>query len=211
MITEEIKEQITNHVRSLQLRYKELKLEHERYNEEYWKIFDSTVQLLEGEIFKWIPGYERLYLISNHGRVYSKISEKILKSGVDSDGYFIVSLCKNKKKLTKTIHTLVLQTFIGDKLKNQQVRHIDGNRKNNKASNLVYGTAKENQDDRGIHGTKSYGEWNGNSYLTEKEIVEIREKYRTGRYTHRQLAKEYHVVHTTIGDIVRKEIWKHLK
>lgn len=53
------------------------------------------------------------------------------------------------------------------------------------------------------------GEYNTNK-LTEVQVMEIREKYSNGGITYRDLADQYDVNFTTIGDIIRREKWKHV-
>lgn len=211
MITLETKEQITNHVRRLQSRYKELKLKHRKYNEEYWKIFDSTVQLLDGEIFKWVLGYERLYLISNHGRVYSKKSEQLLTHKINrKTKYHQVGLYKNNYRKYLYVHRLVLEKFSNEVFENKETRHLDGDKSNNHIDNLCYGTHIENQADRILHGTDNKGSKHGNSILTEIQVKEIREKYKSGACTHDYLAEEYGVSRVTITLIINYKLWKHI-
>lgn len=89
-----------------------------------------------------IIDFEGLYQISNLGNIKSFISNKILSKAKDSNGYEIVTLCKNKKRYTKTIHRLVAESFLGkSKL---EVNHIDGNKSNNILSNLEYVSKKQN-------------------------------------------------------------------
>ena len=54
------------------------------------------------------------------------------------------------------------------------------------------------------------GEDRVNSKLTEKQVLEIREKYASNTYTFRQLAKEYNIGLSAIGNIVNKLSWIHL-
>ena len=101
------------------------------------------------EIWKDVPGYEKLYQISNLGRVKSipKISgsglgfmtkEKILKQQNNGNGYKVVHLSKNSKIKKNYVHQLVAITFISkDYLFHKKVvDHIDNNRKNNKLENI---------------------------------------------------------------------------
>lgn len=50
------------------------------------------------------------------------------------------------------VHRLVLETFVGPMPQGLQVRHLDGDPKNNHLVNLAYGSAKENAADRDRHG-----------------------------------------------------------
>lgn len=65
------------------------------------------------EIWKDVKGYESIYQVSDIGNVkslkYGK--EKLLKPGINSTGYFIVILYKNKIKKTIKVHQLVAEAF----------------------------------------------------------------------------------------------------
>ena len=76
------------------------------------------------EIWKDIKGYEGLYQVSNLGRIKGlerrcktrwytrKVPEKIYSPAIDTYGYPIVSLHKDGKKKTITIHKLVANAFL---------------------------------------------------------------------------------------------------
>jgi DNA invertase Pin-like site-specific DNA recombinase len=55
------------------------------------------------------------------------------------------------------------------------------------------------------------GEKNHSAKLLEENIVDIRNKIFTKKYTRKQLAKEYGVSATLIGYIVNRKIWKHIE
>lgn len=79
-------------------------------------------------------------------------------------------------------------------------------------THLWLGTPKQNQDDmyskgRDVHLGLS-GEENPKSKLTNKKVTKIRQLYKSGRYTHRELAQKYSVSHTNIGYILRNKLWK---
>lgn len=98
------------------------------------------------------PGYE----VSDHGRIRSKYlgkEWKIRKPGVIQHGYHNISMRRDGKNYTRTIHRLVLTAF--DRLPGpgEVCRHLDGNPQNNHINNLKWGTYKENTEDRRTHGT----------------------------------------------------------
>ncbi len=80
-------------------------------------------------------------------------------------------------------------------------------------SHLFLGTALENFDDmrrKGrARGGSLPGEQNRNSKLNEQQVLEIREKYRSGMLQ-REIAEEYGVVQTAISYIVRQNGWRHI-
>jgi len=108
------------------------------------------------EQWKDIPDYEGLYQVSDLGRVKSLerrvftlnknciYKPKIIKSFVTNRGYFEVRLCTNNTSKAKKIHRLLAQCFIPNANDKPQVNHIDGNRLNNKISNLEWVNNREN-------------------------------------------------------------------
>lgn len=74
---------------------------------------------------------------------------------------------------------------------------------------LKVGTQKENLHDMYDKGRRiQTGEHNHRAKLTEKEVKEIRTKYRKGVITYKQLGEEYNVTGDLIGYIINHKIWK---
>lgn len=107
-----------------------------------------------------MKGYEitrdgRVLSVGSNWRGYGK---REMKQHIDTDGYMIVRLTTNgNKRKNYRVHTLVASQFLPKKKPGQQLRHLDGNKQNNKATNLKWGTAKENAADRELHGRTSRG------------------------------------------------------
>ena len=91
------------------------------------------------EIWKSIIGFEDLYEVSNLGRIKSLIQcPSLIRSTKNKKGdYLRISLSKNGKTTTVLIHRVVWEAFNGDISKGYQVHHIDGNKQNNRLSNLL--------------------------------------------------------------------------
>lgn len=70
--------------------------------------------------------------------------EKILNYNKNNRGYLQVSLTKNGKRKTYTVHRLVAKAFLPNLKNKKQINHIDGNKKNNSVDNLESVTPKEN-------------------------------------------------------------------
>jgi len=173
--------------------------------------------LFNTEIWKPIKGYEGRYEISNFGRVKSldsrhkKYHGKIMKPWENSNKkYLYITLRKNNEKKTYAIHTLVLNTFIGENPGGKQCAHYDGNPENNHVENLRWATAKENIDDRKRHGRTAKGEKQGSSKLDEKSVKTILKLKDKGlsKYEVGHLAC---VSYTTIERIWNNESWRHLQ
>lgn len=101
-------------------------------------------QFHENEIWKEIKGYEGLYAVSNKGRVMNIMSGKVLKPGINGNGYENVVLCKNGKHKNYKVHRLVAQAFIPNKLNLPEVNHIDECKTNNDVSNLEWVSKSDN-------------------------------------------------------------------
>lgn len=107
------------------------------------------------EIWKPIKNYENYYMISNKGRiktvsryiVYRKgtsavwVKGKILNPSVNHNGYKHLKLFDKKDF---AIHRLVANAFIDNPDNLPTIDHLDGNKLNNKVTNLEWVSYKEN-------------------------------------------------------------------
>lgn len=167
------------------------------------------------EAWKDIPGYEGRYQASTAGRIRSVersvtqvgrwgrtftrvIPGKVLRPGqYCKAGHVSVVLGKqrgtNKNMPGSPVHTLVMLTFIGPRPKGLDIRHLDGDPKNNRLANLAYGTRSENIKDA-INTGKPW------RVLTRAQGLEIRARALSGERPC-DLAREYGVLATTICNI----------
>jgi len=166
----------------------------------------------------WLPitGYEGLYDVSSLGRVRSlegryrtRETPKILKLVVNSHGYLQVTLYKEGDVWTPRVHVLVAEAFLGKKPKGMQIRHLDGDRTNAKKNNLAYGTHADNEQDKVVHGTHARGSRHGNAVLTEDDVLCIKRSLCLGE-KQRVIATVYGVSRSTITDIKKDRIWRHV-
>lgn len=94
------------------------------------------------EVWKQIPNNAN-YLVSNTGRIRRVGSNKD-HSVRNSKGYMVTDLYQEGKRTTTRIHRLVAKEFVPNPDNKPEVNHIDGDKKNNNASNLEWVTTKEN-------------------------------------------------------------------
>jgi hypothetical protein len=122
------------------------------------------------EVWKPIKDYEDFYEVSNQGRIRSKdrvveyvlptrvriavVKGRILKTGRSNDGewgYLQVHLYGTegrKARKCMRVHRLVAEAFLGPPpYPEAVVMHKDDNVTNNKATNLEWGTPKDNSMD----------------------------------------------------------------
>lgn len=110
------------------------------------------------EIWKDIPGYEKLYKISSSGivRSYDKIVRngkynqnrvilgRNLKYTLARGGYYTVGLTKDRKQKVYFVHRLVAITFIDNPNSYPIINHKNAVRTDNRVSNLEWCTYSYN-------------------------------------------------------------------
>ena len=113
------------------------------------------------------------YLVSNYGRVYSFKTNKLL-TPTERNGYLSVSLNYGDIQYPKRINRLVMMTFAPVQNANLlQVNHINGNKLDNRLSNLEWCTAKENIAHAIRTGLRKIGEDHHDATITNKQVEEI--------------------------------------
>lgn len=173
------------------------------------------------EIWRDIPGFEKVYQVSNLGRVKSlsryitpkvgkpyKVEDKLLKLGVHTGGYLTVSLRKEGRYFNKYVHRLVLLTF--SKGVGETVNHIDGDKKNNTLENLEWATYRSNllhAKELKLNNNHGEGHWN-NTKLNWDKVNEIRRLKSCGKYTNKEIAKKFDISPKYVGEICTNKKWK---
>lgn len=149
------------------------------------------------------------FIITGDGKFLNKNGVELKPQIVR--GYYHVTVRINDEKSTIRIHREVAKAFIPNPDNLPEVNHKDGNKLNNRISNLEWCTRSYNVQhayDNGLKvATPSYGENHGRHKLTQQQVNEIRDKYIPRKYTAAKLAKEYGVSISLISSIIRNEIW----
>jgi hypothetical protein len=161
------------------------------------------------EVWKNIKGYNGTYQVSNLGRIRSVWRRKGTNGFWAEYGYKRVVLRKNGTKVSIAIHRLVAEAFLDNPKKHPDVNHKDGDKTNNRVSNLEWCTHSHNMQHAARTGLLKplYGEFHPEAKLTFSKVADIREKFKTGFYTKIELGKEYQVSATLIANIVNFKAW----
>lgn len=172
------------------------------------------------ENYRDIPGFEGLYSVSNFGNVYSHKSKRVLKPIKSTQNRrskyhtFEVCLYRNNERYRQYVHTLVLMTFICPRPEGHVVRHLDNDTSNNRLSNIVWGTPRENIMDQLRSNTKAVGERVPQSRLKETQVREILTSFSVYEGPVMVFCERYSetftVSYATIWDIIRRKSWKHV-
>ena len=89
------------------------------------------------------------------------------------------------------------------------LRHKDGNSLNYHFDNLIYGTPKENADDKITHGTKVQGDKCHNSVLTERTVKIARGLFKCD-FSITRIAEILNVKYSTVYSAIHGITWSHL-
>lgn len=164
------------------------------------------------EEWKVIEGFED-YEVSTEGRVWSSKSNKVLKTWVSNCNYELIGLSYNGKTKHKTVHRIVAEAFIPNPYGKKQVNHKDGNKVNNKVTNLEWNTQSENMKHANTKGLTRDRKGDNSFYhkVTSKDVLKIREMYASGSYLMREIGEEFNLSRHAIGDIISGKTWKHIK
>lgn len=139
------------------------------------------------ELWKTVENYPN-YEVSNTGKVRNVKTNKVLKPGLTNVGYHVVCLSNNGKTQTFGVHILVARAFIENTCPDirKEVHHVDGNKINNNAYNLMWVTREENMN---------YGSSGSSVYIN----------YILNRT--RQLLNDYHDYITSDEDAKEIMVW----
>jgi hypothetical protein len=180
------------------------------------------------ERWKPVVGFEDYYEVSDQGRVKSlsrfrvtrpgrgyQQAERILvpvaaRTRLDGKSRLIVTLHGSDGPRWTRVPHIVLGAFIGPRPSAaHQARHLDCDPTNNRAANLLWGTAAENHADTLRCDHIYRGEDHPGAKLTDAQITEIR-ALRAAGVSGLRLAARFGVSHRLIYLIEQRKAWSHV-
>lgn len=175
------------------------------------------VQTMNEPLEEWrqIPDFP-MYSASNLGRVRREFGSKdpawngrLLKPKKHWAGYSVLTLYVLGKPKYVRIHCIIAATFIGPRPPGHDVCHNNGDRKDNRASNLRYATRKENEADKFAHGTDRYSR-PLSAKITREDVIEIRRLRKETGMLHKDIAARYGLQRVAVTDILSRKNWSHV-
>lgn len=171
----------------------------------------KKMALTEDILVKPVEEYEGLYSVTDTGLLISHHRDRplILRPGVGRDGYLRAVLHKKATRVTVYPHRLIAAAFVPNPRNKPQVNHINGDKADNRASNLEWCTSAENIHHGYATGLCKSGEAHGLSKLTKRDVLTIRKEAASG-VMQKDIAARFGVAAMTISSIVTRKTWKHV-
>ena len=150
-----------------------------------------------------IDGHVTKYSVSNYGNVINTKRGNYIKPHFDGK-YYTARLTINNVTKGFKVHRLVAMSFIPNPEGKAEVNHIDGNKANNKVSNLEWTTPSENCRHAALTGLKPK-----TVKLSTLQVIQICELYNDGLNS-TQISKIVGVNKHTVKNIKNGYAWKEL-
>lgn len=172
-------------------------------------------------MWKPVLNYEGSYEVSSDGWIRTVdrlcgnrrgiVKSKILNQ-FDNHGYRFVILSRNNKSKNCYVHRLVAEAFIPNNDNKPQVNHINGNKSDNRLSNLEWVTIQENH----LHSYRklnrrssdNHGGRNPNARISIDQVKDIINRYTSGIASAKELAAEFGINKNYVYMMANGKVWK---
>lgn len=145
------------------------------------------------------------YKIKENGDIFNKYGEQ-LKTFVAKNGYLLCFLYIGGVRKAMLHHRLIAKKFIPNPENKPYVNHINGDKTDNRVSNLEWVTPKENAQ-HSIKVLNKINKGGDQPKLNRLKAELIRHFYRLGK-NKSELAREYGVQRTSISKIINYKSYK---
>ena len=111
------------------------------------------------------------------------------------------------------VHRLIQLVFNGYIPEEYVVNHKDGDKLNNHKDNLEAISVPDNNKHAIKNNLVNFvkGEQIANSKVTELQVIDIRNLYKTGNYSYPSLGNLFNINKRTVCDIIKYKTWKHVE
>jgi hypothetical protein len=175
------------------------------------------------EEWRDVIGYECLYEVSSEGQIRSKkrtvirkngrsyaVNQNVLKPSEDGCGYYRTALSGKGKLKTVKVHRIVAAAFVGEITEGLEVNHINGNKKDNRATNLELVTRSENVRHAFKIGLARPMRGSDNPTAIIDEAIARDIKMLLGHFSCSKIAKYFEISIHIVKDISRGRTWAHV-
>lgn len=162
------------------------------------------------EEWRWVPGYENLYMVSDLGNVMATEPRrgsqvfKPMRQSMTGSGYPKVVLRKRGKSTNAMVHRLVAAAFLPNPEHKDEVNHIDGNKKNNRLANLEWVTRSENA----LHASRVLGKHGGGVEHSVKITPDIAREIFTADGSFASIGRKYGISDVMVSRIKHRKAWR---
>lgn len=154
------------------------------------------------------------YRVTRDGRIQSQWRRgttvfskewRDLSFSKDSKGYPGLTICNRTRRWKVRIHRLIAAAFVPNPDNLPCVRHLDGSRDHNAASNLAWGTYTDNENDKKAHGTWEIGRESAGKLTKEQRGAAAR--WAADGLSQKEIAKRLNVSRPTVTRLLNKTTW----
>lgn len=166
------------------------------------------------EVWKPVRGFEKMYEVSSAGRVRSvdrwitykdgrvgRFPGRLLSAGRGVEGYCHVSTTGLRRAL---VHRLVAEAFLPQPIGCDVVNHLNGDKRDNRAENLEWGTYQSNNRharDTGLQ--QQHGENNNLTKYGNQLVAAARRVHSRYSCSYSELAMLFDISQQQAADIIR--------
>lgn len=145
--------------------------------------------------------YLKGVFLTRSGRVFQELS---VSNGHGGYAYLHV------ERKTVRRHVLVAETFHGPRPAGHVVRHKNGKARDDRATNVCWGTQADNCADTVKHGRSTKGVRSSQAKLTAAQVKEIKRRLRSGE-SGSVLSAEFRISQPVISEIKTGKLWTHIR
>ena len=152
-----------------------------------------------------------VWAVTPEGIVTSLVTGRVIGKKPGPDGYHRASFIFRDGKDTILVHRLVHLVHVGG-LSNKHVNHIDGDKSNNKKTNLEKCTVGQNNLHAIVSGARKEprGQSRPNAGFTDSQVRLLRKRYKNGTITIASIASKYGVSWQTAKNMITGVYYSHL-
>lgn len=158
----------------------------------------------DGHVYSFLRPASRV----NHKPKYQTKAVRLRGSLTRGNGRPYVNLWwRGSRKIY--VHRAVAEAFHGPCPEGMECSHLNGDKTDNRSSNLAWETHPDNAKRGRKHGSYATGERHGSAKLSEEDVRKLRGCVRRGM-SRRRTAKLFGVSPATVYDIMTGKTWSHV-